>query len=228
MTLVADSGLDVLDTEVFRVTADTTSAVWNPILDMSARLGAKLINVVGVDDDMGRLTDRIGRLTEDSRAFGIIPVLEPIAYVALNSYPTAIDIARAVGCAVELDALHALRTGLNPQLVADNADLFPIFQLCDAPADLVRWGDNRPPGVSPDDSDMIIESRYNRLLPGRGDAPLIELMAALAPGTPIAMEVPNIDLQARHTVNEYIGLMHREAVEFARLTGHHLGQDGDL
>jgi len=68
MTLVADSGLDVLDTEVFRVTADTTSAVWNPILDMSARLGAKLINVVGVDDSHRRpRLARVGGGTTDYR-----------------------------------------------------------------------------------------------------------------------------------------------------------------
>ena len=221
LTLVADSGLTVLDTEVFRVTAETTSDVWKPLLDMSARLGARLINVVGVDDDIIRLTDQVGRFTEDSKDFGITPVLEPIAYVPLNSYSTAIDIATAVGCSVELDGLHALRTGLDPQLVANNADLFPIFQLCDAPADMVRFGDDRPPGASPDDSDMIIESRYNRLLPGHGDSPLVELMAALTPGTPIAMEIPNIELQARHTVNEYIALMHREAVQFVRLATNH-------
>lgn len=224
LKLVADSGLEVLDTEVFRVTADSSPDVWNPILDMSARLGAKLINVVGVDDDLSRLTDRIGRFTEDSKGFGITPVLEPIAYVALNSYSTAIDIAIAVGCEVELDALHALRTGLNPQLVADNSKLFPIFQLCDAPAEMVRWGDNRPPGTSPDDNDMIIESRYNRLTPGQGDAPLVELLASLAPGTPIAMEIPNIDLQSQHTVHEYIELMHREAVQFLHLATDHSAQ----
>ncbi|MHA6693461.1 sugar phosphate isomerase/epimerase family protein [Homoserinimonas sp. A520] len=212
--LIADSGLDVLDTEVFRMTEHATAELWMPLLEMSARLGARLFNVVGADSDLARLADRVGSLTFDAAPFGITPVLEPLAYLPLNSYRTAVDIALKAGCAVELDGLHAVRTGLDPLLVADHPELFPVFQVCDAPAVLVEWGEDRPPGARPGDSDMVIESRLNRLLPGRGDSPLGELMAALRPGTPVAMEVPNLELQARLSVDEYIELLHREAVEF--------------
>lgn len=61
---------------------------------------------------------------------------------------------------------------------------------------------------------MIIESRLNRLLPGTGDSPLRELIAALAPGTPVSVEIPNLDLQARYPVDEYIALLHEHAVSF--------------
>ncbi|MHA6669480.1 sugar phosphate isomerase/epimerase family protein [Homoserinimonas sp. A447] len=212
--LIADSGLFVLDTEVFRMTEHATAELWMPLLEMSARLGARLFNVVGADPDLSRLADSVGSLTRDAASFGITPVLEPLSYLPLNSYTAAVDIALAVGCAVELDGLHAIRTGLDPRLVAEHPDLFPVFQVCDAPAVLVEWGEERPPGARPGDSDMIIESRLNRLLPGRGDSPLGELMAALPRATPLAMEVPNLELQARHSVDEYIELLHREAVEF--------------
>jgi sugar phosphate isomerase/epimerase len=214
--LIADSGLYVLDTEVYRLTEHSSAEQWMPLLEMGARLGARLFNVVGADPDLARLTDRVGRLTRDAEPFGLTPVLEPLAYLPLNSYPTAIDIALEVGCGVEADGLHAIRTGLDPQLIADHAELFPVFQVCDAPAILTQWGDDRPAAARPGDSDMIIESRLNRLLPGRGDSPLHEIMAALRPGTPLAMEIPNLELQARYSVPEYIRLLHREAVEFVR------------
>lgn len=216
--LIADSGLDVLDTEVFRLNEHSSAEDWMPQLEMSARLGARLFNVVGADLDLARLTDRAAALTAAAEPFGVTPVLEPLAYLPLNSYPTAIDIALKVGCAVELDGLHAIRTGLDPQLVAQHPDLFPIFQLCDAPAQFVQWGNERPSGARPGDSDMVIESRMNRMLPGRGDSPLGELMATLRPGTPIAMEVPNLELQALHSVDAYIALLHREAVDFVNRT----------
>ncbi|PWB97591.1 sugar phosphate isomerase/epimerase family protein [Salinibacterium hongtaonis] len=213
-SLVADSGLDVFDIEVFSLTPQTRRDDWLPLLEMTADLGASLLNIVGDDPDSAALTELIAELCADSAPLGITPVIEPIAYRPMNSYSLAVQIARATGCAVELDALHVFRTGTDLSVVTQNRDLFPILQLCDAPAEVPIWGDSRPAAASPVDEDMLIESRFNRLLPGRGAAPLAAMREAVAPGTPVALEVPNLDLQARYSVDDYFALLHQEGVSF--------------
>lgn len=214
LALAADSGLDVVDVEVFSVGPGTGRDDWLPVLQMAAELGASLLNVVGSEPDAAAFEDTMGRLAADARDFSVIPIIEPVAFRPMNSYARAIEVARSTGCGVEIDALHALRTGADLDLVAANNELFPLLQLCDAPAALRRWGGDRPVQAKPGDDDMLIEARLNRLLPGRGDAPLGRMLAALAPRTPVSVEIPNLELQSGRSVQEYFELLHREAVEF--------------
>lgn len=214
-----DTGLSVLDIEVFSITPATTRDDWLPLLEMAGELGASLFNVVGDDPDLGRFAERVVQLSDDARAYSLNPVLEPIAYRPMNSYELAVTIAKQAGCAVELDALHVVRTGMDLALVERNPELFPILQLCDAPAEVRGWGHNRPAGARPGDDDMIVESRLNRLLPGEGVAPLSAMRDAVAPGTPVAIEIPNIELQARYEVGDYMKLLYREAHAFANPVG---------
>ncbi len=216
---VAESGLRVLDSEVFALAAGTSREQWLPALEMTAELGGTVFNVVGRDPDLGSFADALAELTDDARPLGIMPVIEPIAYLPMRSYERAIDIALRAGCGVELDGLHVLRTGADTAIFAGHEDLFPVLQLCDAPAEVRRWGADRPAGARPQDDDLVIESRFNRLLPGQGDSPLGELLGAVAPGTPISVEIPNVALQAERTVEGYMALLHRVAVEFLAENG---------
>ena len=50
-----------------------------------------------------------------------------------------------------------------------------------------RW---RPPGAGPASADAVREARAARLLPGEGELPLRELLAALPDGIPVAVEAP--------------------------------------
>lgn len=212
--LVADHGIRVLDIEVFSIRPQTTREDWLPILEMAGELGARLYNVVGDEPDLGAFAAKVAELTADAAPYGITPVIEPIAYRPMNSYPRAVSIAREAGCGVELDALHVVRTGADVSIVADNRDLFPVLQLCDAPAELKIW-DPRPAEANPGDDDMVIESRLNRLFPGEGAAPLSAMRDAVAPGTPIALEIPNIAAQAGRSYDEYFALLHRAGTAFA-------------
>lgn len=211
--LLADTDLEVLDAEVFSVRVETTREDWIPVLEMGAELGISLLNIVGDIEDVGLFSQKAAELTDDARQFSITPVIEPIAYRPLNSYARATGIAREIGCAVELDALHVLRTNADLDVVARNQDLFPILQLCDAPRRVRAWAP-RPAQARESDDDMVIESRLHRLLPGRGAAPLAEMRQAVAPGTPVALEVPNLHLQSVYGIDDYFALLHREGQAF--------------
>ncbi|MEV7574383.1 hypothetical protein AB0P28_14920 [Pseudarthrobacter sp. NPDC089323] len=203
------TGLEVLDIEVLSVREDTGPDRWLPILEIGAELGASYINVAAEIPPFSRFEDIVGELTSDAGTFGLTPVLEPVAFRPLNSFDRAVEISRSTGCAVILDVLHYLRTHTSLSTVAGNRDLFPIFQICDAPG--------RPPSAADDlasavqeTADLIAEARSERLLPGdaAGAAPIKQLLNILGPATRISVEIPSVTLRSGSSGPEYLRFLH--------------------
>ena len=107
-----------------------------------------------------------------------------MAYRSVRTLAEAVAIAgRSGGGGVLVDALHVQRCGVRlADLPLVDPGLFSYVQLCDAP--LVA------PGAGPASADAMHEARAARLLPGEGQLPLRELLAALPDGIPVAVEAP--------------------------------------
>src|SRR5690606_24158091 len=136
-------------------------------------LGARYLNVVGDDPNLTRFEEKLGQLTHDAKAHGIMPLIETIAYRPMNNYARAIQIAHNVGCQLEFDGLHFVRTGAQLSDITRHTDLFPIAQFCDAKLAIPVFDEQqrRELGAGLQESDEVVESRYLRTLPGEGDAP---------------------------------------------------------
>lgn len=211
-----ETGVTVLDIEVLSVTPELTIDDWLPGIAAGAELGASFLNIVGDDDSLTRFADTVGRITEDARDHGILPVLEPVAYRPFRSFDRAFDIAKDVGCAVELDMLHFLRTGADIGTIRRNAALIPVVQICDAPATIMERADELR-AFAADDTPAaleVAESRSSRLLPGDGVVPIRELLAAIAPSTPISVEIPNAALRADRDAAAFLGLLRSRTADF--------------
>lgn len=195
-----DTGMHVRDIEVLTLDSHTTRQQWQPILDTGAQLGASSLNVIGADEDHARLADTLAALVEDATKVGIRPALEPITYRSIHTVPDAAALATRTGSAVFIDALHFHRFGGTlDQLQALDPDLLPLVQLCDAPRtapETLAAPRTMPLGQSTDGSALQLESRAVRALPGHGQLPLAEFLAAFPAGTPISVEAPAIDLLA--------------------------------
>jgi hypothetical protein len=210
-----DTGLFVLDVEFLSLGPQTGPDDWLPALEAGAALDARTISVVSVDEDRSRFTDTLSRLSADATPFGILPTLEPISYNAVSRVDDAAALAIATGAAVLLDALHIQRGGssLDDVRALDPA-LVPVLQLCDGPLVLPDSLDvpaELPLGMTTDGSVLKTEARALRQVPGEGEFPLVGLLAAVAPGTPLSVEVPNVRLQAELSPMEY-AVRNREAV----------------
>ena len=179
-----DSGVTVLDTEAIRLTADADVAAAEPVLETAASLNARYVNAIGDDPDLARLSDRFGQLAALAAPYGIRAVLEFMAYKTVRTLDDALAIAaRSDGGGVLLDALHVQRCGAGiDQIARLEPGLLGYVQLCDAPL--------KPPGGDP-----AAEARTGRLLPGDGGLPLTALLAAVPPGTPVAVEAPSLSLR---------------------------------
>jgi sugar phosphate isomerase/epimerase len=178
------TGVRVVDIEFLLM--DGTSGVhgqrdaWLRMFEAGHALGARTMTVAGADPEPARFAENLARMAEDGREFGITPTLEPISYQRISSLPAAATAARAAGAQVVVDTLHFRRFGGTLGELAAIADLVPMLQLCDAPAQ--RPGDREG---------LVHESRAARLVPGEGGLALAEIVAALAPALPVSVEAPS-------------------------------------
>jgi len=183
---MADTGVSVLDTEFLRFEPDQPVGVPEGFLEVSARLGARYVLVMSAEPGEARTLERFAELCDQAAAYGLQVGLEFAIYTGVRTLAHAAEmIARSkrTNASILIDALHFSRSGGLPAHVAQvDPALLRYAQICDAGPDMPR----------PDDTPSLIrEARTGRLLPGEGVLPLHELVAALPPGLPLAIEAPD-------------------------------------
>lgn len=178
-----DTGLPVLDIEIFRLRPDTNVAGYEAALATGARLGARQALVAGNDPDEARLTARFAAFCELAGHHGIGANLEPMPWTDCRDFAQGV---RIVGAAahpnggVLVDAIHFDRGGsAASEIAAAPRTLFRYAQLCDAPAE-------RPTNVQ----GLLHQARAERLMPGDGGLDLRGILRALPPDLPLSLEIP--------------------------------------
>lgn len=148
-------------------------------LDIYRELGVERINTLAFDPDLERSFDQFAQLVEMAGERGIEPVLEFVPCFVINDLATALKAVKHAGgpAKVLVDTMHFFRSGGATADLKAAADLIGHVQLCDAP---------RVPAIS----DYLEEAMYERMIPGEGDAPLVEILAALSPELPVGLEIP--------------------------------------
>lgn len=197
--VMADTGVRVLDAELVRIDAQTVVSAYQPLFETAAELGASFINVMADDPELARAADIFAALAEAARPYGLRPAIEAIPYMQVKTLPDAVALVGDSGGGIIIDPLHLQRGGGTPQDVrALRPELIAYCQLCDAPLapphELPRPRE-LPRGQSVEGiTDLALEARAMRLLPGDGELPLREVVSALPPGLPFSVETPNVAL----------------------------------
>jgi sugar phosphate isomerase/epimerase len=179
---LADTGISVRTIEQVGLGRTTKVASLRHLLEAGAELGASRMLCSGDDPDLSLLADRFAEVCQLAGQFGMAVDLEFMPFRALKTLTDAAAVVAASGAEngwVCLDALHLFRSGgsIASLSAVDPARLGPL-QLCDAP------------GEAPDPKGLAEEARQRRLLPGRGELALAELVAAYPDGRPIDAEIP--------------------------------------
>jgi sugar phosphate isomerase/epimerase len=182
---LADTGVSVLDTEFLRFEPDQPVGIPDGFLDVSARLGARHVLVMSAEPEEARTLERFGDLCDRAAPYGLRVGLEFAVYTGVRTLAHAAEMvarSKRSNAAVLIDALHFSRSGGLPAHVRQvDPTRLHYAQICDAGPDMPR----------PIDTPALIrEARTGRLLPGEGVLPLKELVAALPPGLPLAIEAP--------------------------------------
>lgn len=184
-----DTGLKVLDIEVFRVGPRADIGSMLPGMEYASRLGAKYMLCTSVlvaehvPSDESRTAEKFAQLCEAGAPLGIKPMLEFMIYRAIGTIEAAlrmVELVRHPNMGICVDALHLSRSGGTPDSLRKvDPGLLCYAQICDAPAAI-------PPA-----SQIPIEARCHRLYPGAGSLPLPALLDALPPGIPLSLEAPD-------------------------------------
>jgi sugar phosphate isomerase/epimerase len=175
-----DTGIRVLDVEVFRLDASTNIAQFEPTLALAARLKAGEILVHGADADERRLADTFARLCELAARYRINANIEPMPWVEVSTVAKArrlLDKAAMKNAALLVDPIHFFR--------ADNS----FDDLNGAPVRYLQFCDAHP-GRPSDVQELIRQARGDRLFPGEGALDLKGLLRALPADLPVGVEIP--------------------------------------
>ena len=173
---LADTGITVLDVEVFRVSPEMPD--YEPMLEVAGRLGATEILVHGADPDEARLAENFGALCERAARYGLNANLEPMPWVEVSTVAKAKRVIERAGKgALLVDPIHFYR--------AENR----LDELAGAPMRYLQFCDARPERPT-DPQELIRQARGDRLFPGEGGLDLKSLLALLPRDLPISVEVP--------------------------------------
>lgn len=179
---LADTGIEVLDIEILRLTPDVDPRDFLPVLETGARLGAKNALIAGNDPDEARLTERFAALCELAAPLGIAPCLEPMPWTDVRNFAQGARVLRNAGHAnagLLVDAIHFDRGGSHASEIASVPPAWLRYaQLCDAPAE-------RPT----ERAELLRQARSDRLLPGEGGLDLAGILRALPRETPLSLEI---------------------------------------
>lgn len=154
-------------------------------LDVIVELGARRIATVSIEPDQQRSFDQFAIIAEMTAAIGVETVVEFAPTSPIPDLPTTIAAVRHVGrqnFRLMIDVMHFVRSGSGAaDLAALEPGMIGYVQLCDVPLISTQ-------------PDYIREARYERLIPGKGELPLIDILAAVPRDVIIGLEVPQRSL----------------------------------
>jgi sugar phosphate isomerase/epimerase len=179
-----DRGVSISLCEGFSITSRTDVGAYAADLEIAAELGGRRINVVSMDRDESRTFDQFARIAEMADVLGIETTIE-IGAGAVRRLPAALAAVRHVGrpnFRLLIDTMHFVRSGgTAADIAALDPDVIGYVQLCDAPM------------VSGFASYMD-EALHERMVPGTGELPLLDIVAAVPEHVVLGLEVPQRSL----------------------------------
>ncbi|OBA62644.1 xylose isomerase [Mycobacterium sp. 1100029.7] len=169
----------------FLVLPDTDITSFAADLDVLAELGVPRINVVSLDPDLGRTFDKFASLAELASQRGIQTVVEPVPGLTVGDLATAVAAREHVGLddfRLLIDTMHVVRAGAG---AADIAALDP---------DAVGYAQLNDTTLRPRLDNYMEEAMFERMVPGEGELPLLDMLSALPADIVLEIEVPRRSL----------------------------------
>jgi sugar phosphate isomerase/epimerase len=180
---LADTGVRVIDIEIFRLGPHTDVEAYRPALETGARLGAGEALVAGNDPAEARFADNFAAFCDLAAEYGIGANLEPMPWTDVRDFTHAariVERAARANAGVLIDPIHFDRGGSRVDEIAGVTPAhLRYLQLCDAPAERPR-----------DTATLLHQARAERLMPGDGALDLLGILRAVPRHIPVSVEVP--------------------------------------
>jgi sugar phosphate isomerase/epimerase len=187
LAAMRDTGVHIGLGEGFRARSDGDVRDVAADLDLMAELGALRINAICIEEAMfadGSAHDQLAILSELTIERDMAFTIEFTPPSGISSFERALEVCKHIGqgkARVLVDAMHFFRTGGTvDQLKAVDPDWIGYAQMCDG-------------RLAPWDEGYFAEAMFARGIPGEGELPLREWIAALPGDCEIGLEVPRLD-----------------------------------
>lgn len=157
-----------------------------PTLDMLAEIGATRINTVSFDAPE-RTFDETAKLVEKAASYGLTVTIEPCPVLVTRTLAEAIALIEAVALPnfkLLIDTMHVSRTGEAGRIATLDPHLIDYVQISDGPL-----------AMPASDADYMDEAMNERLVPGEGRMPLVEMLRSIRPDVVVSGEVPQRSLR---------------------------------
>jgi sugar phosphate isomerase/epimerase len=184
---LADTGVKVLDVEIFRIKPDTRVGDSEAAIATAARLGASDLLIAGNDPDEARLIDSFAAFCDLAGSYGLGADLEFMPWTDAKDLTQAARIVERTGrdnAGMLIDPFHFSRSRSRIEDIATvPPSRFHFMQFCDVPS-----------AIPPTMDEILAEARGERLFPGEGGVDLLGLLRAVPRDLPLSLEVPTLTL----------------------------------
>jgi sugar phosphate isomerase/epimerase len=181
LTAMDERGVGISLGEGMVITPDADVSTLAADLDVMAELGAAQINTLSFDRDRDRTFDQLATLTQMAaeRGMGTTIELAPGATIGdPGVLRAAIEHVGRPDLRLALDTMHWVRAGLGPaELRQIGPERIGYVQLSDTT-------------LRPRLASYLKEAMYERMAPGDGELPLVDLLAAVPADVVVGLEIP--------------------------------------
>ena len=177
-----DTGVRFGNMECFNLTPEAVAEDFRPAVALGAELGAtSLVAINAWDPDWSHALDNFVKLCRIAAEFGLRVNVEFLSIGQVRTLNDALRFLSEAGqpnTGITVDIMHLVRTGGAPSdLTAIDPKLIGYAQICDGPLvlDQEKWN---------------FEGFEQRQIPGEGEFPLNDFLAALPADVILGIEVP--------------------------------------
>ena len=150
-------------------------------LDIMAELRIPRINTVSLEPDRARTFDELAALTELAAVRGIATCIEPVVGLSIADLPSAMAAVEYVDrdeISLLIDTMHVARFGA----CADDLRSIPAKRI-----GYIQLSDTT---MQRRMKHYAEEAMYERMAPGEGELPLLDMLAALPKDRVVGLEIP--------------------------------------
>ena len=184
---VKETGVTIGNLEVFNLNTPDAISAYKPALEFGASLGGRTATAINYGAQRDDIAHRFAEFYQLAAEFGLRALVEPISMGATRTVADGVALIEKAGVdsGVVVDCIHLIRTKTSVQELA-NADPRRIayVQICDGMLNL------------PEDQ-FGLEGTAERLYPGEGHFPLVDILRAVPPSAALALEAPSLSRKER-------------------------------
>jgi len=177
---LADTGVSLALLDGFALFPGSTRDDHRRTLDLAADLGTRRLNTVSFLD-WPRTLDDTAWMVALAADYGMTVTIEPCPGLTAGTLAQALELIAYVGqpnFKLLIDTMHVARTGGAGDLAALDPGLIDYVQISDAPL------------AMPSREAYMEEALHERMIPGTGELPLVEMLRAVPDTVVVSAEVP--------------------------------------